>query len=49
MSTSMIIALLAVAVAIFTALYAAWNSGPKVTTIETKHERDDGDKDGDDA
>jgi len=47
-STTLIICL-AAGTAIAAALYAAWNSGPKVTTIETTREHHDDDKDGDDA
>ena len=49
MSATLVV-FLAAGVAIATALYAAWNSGPKVTTIETKRiSASDDDKDGDDA
>ena len=47
MSTTTLIIIVAVATAIIVAL-AASRSGPRVTTIETRHESEDR-KDGDDA
>lgn len=44
MSTTMIILIAAVATAIIVAL-AASRRGPRITTIETRRERDDGEKD----
>ena len=41
MSTTMVILIVAVAAAIIAAL-AASRSGPRVTTIETRHEKDAG-------
>ena len=45
MTTTQLIIVIAVGVAIVAALLAS-RSGPRVTTIETRHEKD---KDGDDA
>lgn len=44
MSTTMMILIIAVAIAIVTAI-AASRSGPRITTIETRRERDEGEKD----
>jgi hypothetical protein len=43
-NTTTVILIVAVAVAII-AVLAASRSGPRVTTIETRHERDEGEKD----
>ena len=48
MSTTTLIIIAAVAVAIIAALIAGQRSGPRITTIETKRESHD-DEDGDDA
>ncbi|MEO5613290.1 MAG: hypothetical protein ABIT68_11185 [Sphingomicrobium sp.] len=49
MTTTQIIIVVAVATAIIAALLASQRSGPRITTIETRHEKPDEPKGGDDA
>ena len=48
MTTTQIIIVIAIATAVIAALMAG-RSGPRITTIETRHEKADEPKDGDDA